>query len=230
VRDEIAIGEASAAYLWSETAAENIRAEFPDARIVMMLRDPAERAYSQYLHQVSVGLTRATFREHIQACLVAHGPELGIHHPFLEIGLYAEQVKRYLARFPADHIRIYWYDEAWRRPDWLFTDLFQFLGVDAAFRPDTSHKNHERRAPRWVGLHYILKKLAIWYPLRALVPARLRPRLRGLTFRKGKSLAMDPVDRRFLVDYYRDDIRHLASLMDRDLGAWLSSSKSVRDS
>ena len=57
---------------------------------------------------------------------------------------------------------------------------------------------------------------------RALVPAALRPRLRSLTFRDRKSLVLDPADRRFLVDYYRDDIRKLSSLLNRDLSAWES--------
>ncbi len=87
----------------------------PDARIILILRDPAERAYSQYLHQVSVGLTRATFREHLTECARPQR-ELGIFHPFLEVGLYARQVQRFLDCFPRDRVRIYWYEEAWPMP------------------------------------------------------------------------------------------------------------------
>jgi hypothetical protein len=57
--------------------------------------------------------------------------------------------------------------------------------------------------------------------LKALVPARLRDRLRQLVFRRGRSLTMGPNDRRYLVDYHRDDIQRLAALLDRDLSAWL---------
>jgi hypothetical protein len=45
--------------------------------------------------------------------------------------------------------------------------------------------------------------------------------LRQFAFRRGRSLTMDPQDRRYLVDYYRDDIQHLAALLGRDLSAWL---------
>ena len=65
----------------------------------MILRDPAERAFSHYLHQLSVGLTRATFREHIEACARGGQRTIGTLYPFLEIGLYYHQVKRYLERF-----------------------------------------------------------------------------------------------------------------------------------
>jgi len=215
VRGESAVGEASAIYLWSGTAASNIRAYRQDSRIVMILRDPAERAYSQYLHQVSVGLTRDSFRKHLRACLTPGRRELGIHYPFLEIGLYAQQVRRYLDRFPREQIRIYWYEEAWRQPEQLLADVFTFLGVDASFKSDTSQRMLGRRAPRFAALHCLMKRTRAWHGLRALVPQRLR----SLAF--GKAPVMDPADRRFLVDYYRDDIRELSGLLDRDLSTWL---------
>jgi hypothetical protein len=221
VHGEKAIGEASAAYLWSATAADNIHASLPEARIVMILRDPAERAFSQYLHQLSVGLTGSTFREHLDACARGGEKKLSPLYPFLEIGLYHEQVKRYLDLFPRERIRIYWYEEAWRQPATLLADLFRFLKVDDTFRPDLSQRIHQRRAPRFVGPHHFLKKSGLWYPLKALVPDPLISSLRPVAFRRGRSVTMDPEDRRYLIDYYRDDIQRLAALMDRDLGAWL---------
>jgi hypothetical protein len=221
VRDETAIGEASAAYLWSETAAATIHQRIPGARIAMILRDPSERAFSQYLHQVSVGLTRAGFRQHIEQCACGGHSKLGPLYPFLEIGLYYRQVQRFLDLFPRERVRIYWYEQDWRQPARLLADLFGFLEVDASFQPDTARRNLERRAPRWTNAHYFLKKLRAWGPLRALVPAALRPRIRALAFRPGKSLAMDPADRQRLVDYYRDDIVKLSSLVNRDLSDWL---------
>ena len=175
VNGETAIGEASAAYLWSATAAANIRARIPHAKIIMILRDPAERAFSQYLHQVSVGLTAATFREHVKLCERAHGKggRLSVVYPFLEIGLYYWQVKRYLDLFPRERIRIYWYEEAWRQPAKMMVDVFDFLEVDPEFQPDLSERSLERRAPRLMGLHHFLKRSGLWYPLKGMLPGRL---------------------------------------------------------
>jgi hypothetical protein len=216
-----AIGEATPAYLWSASAAANICARLPDARIIMILRDPAERAFSQYLHQLSVGLTAASFRAHLEACVRGGHRELSPVYPFLEIGLYYEQVKRFLDIFPRTQVRIYWYEEAWRDPASLLADVFRFLEVNAEFGPDLSERSHQRRAPRSARLHYFLKRSHIWYSLRSLVPDRHLGSLRRLAFRSGPSLRMDPADRQYLVDYYRDDIHHLALLLDRDLSAWL---------
>jgi hypothetical protein len=221
VRDETAIGEASAAYLWSETAAAGIADRIPDAKIVMILRDPSERAFSQYLHQLATGLTRSPFREHLDMCLGARAGKLTIHYPLLEVGLYYEQVRRYLERFPRRNIRIFLYEEAWRDPQGLLSDLFRFLGVDSTFRPDLSRKRLVRRAPRFPALNQALKRADIVHDVSRVVPEWLRSPVRSLLFRRGRNLTLEASDRRFLVDYYRDDIQRLSTLLGRDLRAWL---------
>ncbi len=218
VRGEKAIGESSAAYLWSPTAAANIHARIPDARIVMILRDPSERAFSQYLHQVSAGLTRASFREHIERSLRDPRKQLSIYYPFLEAGLYAAQVERFLDRFPRERVRIYWYEEAWRDPSRLLRNLFEFLEVNPSFEADTTRKSLERRSPRFGAAHYYLKR----FRATALIPASLREPLKNVAFRSGAAIKMHPADRKFLIDYYASDIQRLSKLLDRDLSAWLA--------
>lgn len=221
VRDEKAIGEATASYLWSETAAANIQARIPGARIIMILRDPAERAFSQYMHQFAEGLTRYTFRQQIEKSARGTSRELNILHPFLEVGLYHRQVKRYLDRFPRENIRIYWYEDDWRQPARMLADAFAFLEVDAAFAPDTSRKSLEQRAPRAPALNYLLRKSNIWPSVKGLVPPALRSRLRAIAFRGGRPVTMNPKDRQFLIGYYREDVLALSALLGRDLSRWL---------
>lgn len=66
VSDEIAIGEATPLYLWSPTAARNIARRLPHAKIVMILRNPIDRAFSQYLHLLAEAMMLSSFREHIE--------------------------------------------------------------------------------------------------------------------------------------------------------------------
>jgi hypothetical protein len=221
VREERAIGEASAAYLWSETSAVNIRERIPGARIVMILRDPAERAFSQYMHQLAEGLTRYTFREQVEKAARTSGAELSILHPFLEVGLYYRQVRRYLDVFPKENIRIYWYEEDWRQPARLMADLFAFLGVDPSFVPDLSQRSLQQRAPRVSAVNYLLQKSNVWPSMKGMVPPAMRARLRRLAFRGGRTVAMDPKDREYLIAYYREDVLALSALLGRDLSRWL---------
>jgi hypothetical protein len=221
VRSEAAVGEASVAYLWSKTAARNIATRIPGARIVIILRDPAERAFSQYLHRLAMGLTRSTFRKHIEKCLTNRDRRMSAYYPFLEVGLYHDQVRRYLDCFPPHNIRIYWYEDAWQQPRTFLSDLFEFLGVDPAFRPDTSRKHLERRSPRFAAMNYAMKRFEVLIRLREGIPSLLLPVIRRLMFRRSDDLRMDTEDRRLLVDFYREDITKLASLLNRDLSAWL---------
>jgi hypothetical protein len=221
VKSEIAIGEASVAYLWSESAAANIAARAPGAKIVMMLRDPSERAFSQYYHQLSAGVIHSTFREHIDNCIRYTGGKLGAYYPLLEVGLYYEQVIRYLRLFPKENIRIYWYEQAWRRPDVLLSDLFDFLGADSSFRPDMSRRSLERRSPRSPAGNYFFKRFDVTHRIRESLPSWLRRSIHKSLFRPGHNLKMDPKDRQILVEYYREDTLKLGSLLDRDLSAWL---------
>lgn len=74
VSDQIAIGEGTASYLWSQTAARNIAERLPHARIIINLRNPVDRAYSQYLKMLTDGVTRKSFRGEIARVCVASTP------------------------------------------------------------------------------------------------------------------------------------------------------------
>ncbi|MGA7409690.1 MAG: sulfotransferase [Bryobacteraceae bacterium] len=221
VSAEKAIGEASVCYLWSPSAAGNIHTQIPDAKIVVILRDPVERAFSQYLQYAVSGLLTRSFRQHIELCLRNSAPTFGPLRPFLEYGLYYDQVKRYLDFFPREHMRIYLYEEAWRRPPQLLADLFGFLGVDSSVEVDMSVRNLQRRAPKLMAMHYLLKRSGMVPGIKRLLPASLGEHLRAALYMQKPSLDLDPKDRQLTLEYYRADIQKLSNLLDRDLTAWL---------
>jgi hypothetical protein len=219
--NQIAIGEASDCYLWSADAAANIAARIPHAKIILVLRDPADRAFSQHLHHVSIGLTRWSFREHIDACLSMQPKVFGPAYPFLEMGLYYEQVKRFLDRFGAQNVRIYPYENFRNQPGALLADIFGWLGVDPRFVPDFSEKHLEFAVPKSSDTIYLLRRLGLWPRMKGIIPRGIRQRLRPIAFDSRRSQRMSPADRAFLVEYYRDDILKLAGLLGRDLSSWL---------
>jgi hypothetical protein len=224
VREETAIGEATACYLWSRTAARNIAARIPHARIIVSLRNPVDRAFSQYLERLTIGVTRNSFREEIDASLQCSrdgNESFGYLWPFLEVGRYHQQIQRYFNVFPRAQIYILYYEDLERTPGPVVADLFAFLGVAPGFLPNVSRRYNEPQVPRLVGVTYLLKRSGAWRYLRSLAPQPLGPGMRSLMFRSRGALRMEPADRAFLTDYYRDDIRALASLLDRDLTSWL---------
>jgi hypothetical protein len=221
VRGETAIGEASACYLWSESAARNIHARIPAAKILLNLRNPADRAYSQYLHQVAVGGLRLSFRRQIEANLRNRSRQFSLQYPLLEFGLYHAQLTRFLNFFPPQNLCVHLYDDYRADPAAMMAKIFRFLGVDDTFKPDTSQRHLELSVPRLAGVSHTLRKLGVWQAVKRMTPSQLLPRAKRLAFRPRRSLVMTPEDRRYLVDYYTDDILKLATLLNRDLSAWL---------
>lgn len=220
-REGQAIGEGSVIYLGSPTAAANIAAATPDARILMMLRDPPERAFSQYLQYRTSGNVRVSFGEQIRRGVKSSGGKIGKDYPFLEFGLYYEQVSRYLRLFPRARVHVAFYDDFRREPARSVRDILEFLGVDPNFEIDFSQRHNQPRVPRFGTAGYILKRLGIWQRGRRMIPRALVPLLRPLALAPREALTMEPKDREYLVAHYRENIRSLEGLVNRDLGSWL---------
>jgi hypothetical protein len=221
VNGEKAIGEASVCYLWSRTAARNIASTTPNAKIIMVLRNPVDRAFSQYKQAVASGLIRKSFREQVRESLSNKSNQFGLLNPFLEFGLYYEHVKRYAERFPADNLRIYLYEEFKRAPTRILTDIFRFLTVDPQFSPDVTERHLQTSWPRFMWVSFTLKRYGIWSQVKNAIPDDLIPVVRKMAFTSRETLEIDSEDRAQLSSYYRDDVVRLSGLIKRDLDAWL---------
>jgi hypothetical protein len=219
-QDEKAIGEASICYLWSETAPANIAREFPDAKILLLLRDPADRAFSQFLHMLSFADRPISFREYITSGLESQTQQWSELYPFLKFGFYQEQLTRYLGLFPRERLRIHFYEDYQRDPLGVLQDYFAFLGVNPGFSPDFTKRHMQAQVPRSWGLHRVLKPLSQWGPVKQVWAPGFKQAVKRVVFQPREALRMAPEDRALLVDLYRDDIQALEGMLGRDLSAW----------
>ena len=193
----------------------------PRCKIIALFREPAERAFSQYMQYAANGLVRRSFREQLECSARNTGQEFNPLYPFLEYGQYYAQVKAYLDLFPHANVRIYLYQEAWNDPACFLKSIFEFLKVDPEFRADVSRRSLQARVPRTLTGQYLLRKSGIKPQLKSMLPKTVRDGVRRCLFQPHESLRMTAPDRRYLCDYYRDDVQKLSSLLDRDLGVWL---------
>ncbi|MGA9509077.1 MAG: sulfotransferase domain-containing protein [Candidatus Sulfotelmatobacter sp.] len=221
VNGEKAIGEASVCYLWSKTAAQKIALTTPNAKIIMVLRNPVERAVSQYKQAVTSGLIGKSFREQVRKSLNNKSDQFELLNPFLEFGLYYEQVKRYTERFTAENLRIYLYEEYKQTTTRTLTDIFYFLRVDSQFSPDVSEKYLQASWPRFKWVSFMLKKCGVWSPLKNAIPKNLIPFVQNLVFETPQKAELDSADRAELSNYYREDVARLSDLIKRDLHTWV---------
>jgi hypothetical protein len=219
-KNERAVGEASVCYLWSETAPGAIATCVPQAKIILILRDPSERAFSQYLHYLSDGYPAHSFAEHIRKSL-KHRGEYDSYHPFLEYGLYGEQLDRYLSFFSWNQIRVWLYEDTLAEPLKFLREVLEFLEVDPDFSPGKMRRYYEMEIPRASVLTSHLRRSATWNIARRYCPLSWKKMLKAAAYLPKGSRRLEVEDRRFLVNFYRADIERLQAILHRDLSSWL---------
>ena len=223
VSNELAIGEVSNSYLYCPGTAARIRAELPDAKIVMILRNPIERLYSQFLMNVKLGkIAERDLLKEIAADQAKAIKGWGVSHLYLEVGAYYAQVKRYFDLFPKEQIKVMFYDDYKLDPKAAMRDLFTFLGVDPAFEPDMSQRYNEAGMPRFGKLNYWLTQIGVYGLVKRLFSAGLKEKLKSLIYTRKNIPTIQPEEKAWLVEYYKVDVQNLSKLINKDLNHWLS--------
>jgi hypothetical protein len=226
-RAERAVGEASALYLYVPKAPERIRRHVPEARLLAILRDPIDRAYSSFMHLRREGREPLPdFRAALEAEPERIAANWGFLWRYLDMGRYHAQLQRFTERFPRERLRVLLYDDFRDAPDAALRSVFGFLEVDDSFRPDTSLRHNVSGIPKSRRLYELLSGRGILGgALAAVVPASLlaRVRARGM----GRLLRQEPLAaelRAELVARVREDVLRLQDLIGRDLSHWLEPS------
>ena len=136
------VGEASPSYLFHPLAPARARSLVPDAKLVALLRNPVDRAYSQYQHEVALGREPLSFEDALAAeeertrgeveRLVADPRAFSRawwDHTYVARGRYAEQLERWLAVFPREQLLVVATEELGERPAETYASILRFLGV-----------------------------------------------------------------------------------------------------
>ncbi|MDY7015906.1 MAG: sulfotransferase [Cyanobacteriota bacterium] len=222
--NEIAIGEASALYLYVPKAPERIKYYLPDVKLIAILRNPIERAHAAFLHLIRDG--REPFNDFKQA-LEAEPIRIENHWGFLwryrDMGFYALQLKRYLKNFDRSQLKIYLYDDFLASPLPLLQDLFDFLGVERGFIPDMSFRPNRSGIPQNKRLHQFLKqKHWLKEMVKPLLPQKTRNRMADKLVQSNLTKVPIPAESKTqLIGTFREDILELQQILDRDLSHWL---------
>jgi hypothetical protein len=226
VRGERAVGESSTLYLNDAGAAERIARHVPGARMIAILRDPADRAHSAFLHLTRDGFEpEADFAAALRDEPRRRAAGWYFYWFYRDRGYYHRDLRRYVSLFGRQAVRVYLYDDFDRAPHTVLADAFAFLGVDPAFRPDVAARHNVSGRPRsaaaqrWLRRRHPLKEaLKAWVPER--LGHRLISALQSLNLERPR---LGPETRADLVAGYRDDILALEGLIGRDLAAWRRS-------
>jgi hypothetical protein len=137
------LGEKSTSYIEVEQAARRISECFPSAKIIFILRDPIERAVSNYWFSVKHGfeslpIEQAFMQEEQRRQNYDHSKVSVSPYAYLKRGCYIHYIDIYEKYFLPDSIHIVIYEQA-TTVDWIVGELYSFLGVDFTFAPSLLH-------------------------------------------------------------------------------------------
>lgn len=227
VTTETAIGEASPIYIYSPNAPERIQHLLPEVKLIAVLRHPAERAFSHYLHVWQSGREPLnTFAEAIATEDQRIQANWSSLWHYRQRGLYYQQLQRYFERFDAAQIKIYLNEDLRNDTPATLKSIYQFLAVDDSVELDASTKhNTAKKTPKNAWLHqFLTQKNPIKSALKPFLPTQLRQRVRDRAIASNLATPqLLPEMRQQLTDWYRDDILQLQDLIKRDLTHWLSA-------
>lgn len=221
------IGEISPIYLNSEMAAKEIKSTIPDAKLIAILRHPAERLFSRYLHLASED----------------RAPELDLifdkeslwhtRNDLVKEGYYGKNLSMYLELFKSNNLKVVLYDDYRKDPNGVIASIYDFIGVDHAFQTDISIKHNQSGFAKNKVLNKLLGKKGLANTIVKSISPAIYQKLKSnpivyksLTNLRNKNTYKPKLSLELKKDIterlYLDDIKKLEEILKRDLKSWLT--------
>jgi hypothetical protein len=216
-RGATAVGEVTPLYFASPVAPGRIRSVIPDVKLVAILRDPVERAYSAYLMSLRSGRISADVR-------TAFGNK---NAAYIVRGRYAHYLQRYYELFSKEQIKILRFEDLRRNPSAVTADLYGFLGVDRGFEPQLEVHN-KGYVPRNRMLNRVFHSdfaRRVLKPIMSDGIMKLARKVRSINEERPPELPADV--RAELRVFYHDDIARLQELTAMDFSSWFAEPRAA---
>lgn len=222
------IGETSNTYMYHAIAATRIQYYNPEMKLIAVLRNPAERLYSRYLHLARDNrLPSKEFRDALDKNSIWWQ-----RNDLIPEGFYYKNLRRFFNTFPPENIKIFLYEDFKYDSERMLTELFEFLDVNSAFKPNQSVSYNKGGMIK----NQFVNKLVgnggfITNTVKKLAPGLFKKLKDNYFINKGiykirnRNLAVPSLDAEIknslIKNVYQDDILNLQQLIDRDLSHWV---------
>lgn len=221
--DKTIQGEICPTYFTDEKAPTRIALSSPNCRIIVSIRNPVENAISLYRHHFSKGRVAGTFMEAKEQY-----PQL------LESGHYSKYIPHWLQLFDRSLVKFVWLDEIIAKPDIVFEQLCDFLGICHIPLPALAkNKVYAQQSSRFPLLTKSTMPIYYWLRERrllGLVEFSKRLGVKKLFFTSTNRMVSDITDyeREWLRSYFSKDILFLETYFDMELSSWMEQSDSYK--
>jgi len=214
-----AIGEGSVSSLFYKNTPKKIKNLIPDIKIIILLRNPIDRAFSHYLMDYKLGLINDSFDDIVFRKSNSKNLDLYFQQ-YLELGKYYNQIKRYLDIFNKDQVKIFLQEDLFSNTQNVVKEIYNFLNVDSSFIPKINKKHNAFSMPR----NKIFRKIYSNYFLRTsfsyIFSSEIKRKLKKIFLKEDNKPKMSTKTKKYLLDFYLDDINDLENLIKKDLTNW----------
>jgi hypothetical protein len=220
-------GESTPFYLYDHGAQLRISQVVPDAKLIVVVRDPVDRAYSNWMHAWSDGLE--PIDNFAEACAAEDARVDAGWAPFWHyrrLGRYGEQLAHLYRLFPRQQVHVLRYKDLVDEPRESLNEICAFLGVEQNLLAMVPPENTRRFVAPTLQSRAIATLIRAGATAGAYAPPQVwRQASRPLVWELQRNGTARPElaveDRRRLVDYFADDIRRLELLTGRSFEGWL---------
>jgi hypothetical protein len=221
VSSENAIGELSPSYMYPPQVPKRIYEFNPDIKLIFILRNPIDRAYSDYCMNLDHGVfTRDIDNEMTTSSRIVHQ------------GLYFKQIQEYLKYFPREQLLITFYDDLNIHPELFLKTVYSFLEVDSEYQPDAlGHRENARKPlPKYEIIYNFTRSIYGWILQRNRLAKPFFDELKRkgyfdtfYAFMRGSEhpRPSKEVEEKLTI-FFREDVSNLSELVQRDLSFWLN--------
>ncbi len=212
-------GEASVSYLYYKDVAKSIKAYNSSARIIIMLRDPIERAFSHYLMDFRLGLINDTFENIIfQKSNLSNSKTY--FQQYVKLGEYTNQIKRYFNEFPSEQILVVDYDDFKNKTSDVVKKVYKFLNIDINFSPELNNKHNARFIVNNRLLKFLFSKIIIRKVMNLIFPKFIKSFIKNQFFNNKPPILLSS-SRLYLRQYFKKDIENLSNFLQKDYSKWI---------
>lgn len=226
------VGEGSVWYLCSHSAAEEIKSFNPDARIIIMLRNPVDMLYS--LHGQFLRSYNESIFDFIEALAAEDDRRAGrrippsAHFPgglqYRKVARFTGQIQRYLDVFGTDAVHVILFDDFTTDTAGVYRAALRFLEVDDSFQPEFDVHNRSSAIRTAPDRKFLKKRPKLKKFIERALPLPLRRGMgrvvESLFAPVQRANALDPKTRSALQAEFAGEVAALGRLLDRDLSHW----------
>ena len=219
-KESVVYGEGSVSYLFYDNVAEDIKKYNPNAKIIIMLRNPIERAFSHYLMDYRLGLVRDSF-ENIITKKSKHKNAHLFYQQYIEVSKYANQIQRYLDFFEKENILFIDYEDFKKNVSKTVDQVYDFLNISTEFSADINTKYNTFTMPKNKVIRFIYSFVFLRKILTFLFPIYFVRNIRGFLFKADEKPELLKETRILLRKIFNDDIRKLEEVLGKDYSKWI---------